>query len=419
MLNGALTGAQGTLPENGVNYSTSFSIGNNSGAGTLVLGNASALGSSSQYFVVDGGGGAILANTDLSGGLPANVVLAAANGGTGVTIGGTNNLTFGGNLYVSIGTNGAATRYLIVTNTAATVFAGTNVYLSDGSSAGTLSVNVAATSGGVCITGSIADGNAGGGGSLILTNAGRLTLSGTNTYTGSTVVSNGTLVVNGSLTNGAVNVYGGTLAGTGTLNGPTAIFGGILSPAGNGVIGTLTISNSLSLQGTLAVDINKTAGTNDLITGLTAVTFGGTLAVNNLSGTLTTSDSFKLFSAGSYGGSFTNITPATPGSGLLWNTNTLTTDGTLRVATASAPLTSMAFTAGPVISGTSLMISATNTGAGTVYLLTSTNVAAPINTWTPIWTNVLSGSGSFATNLSNAVNPALNQQFYLFSNTNN
>ena len=79
----------------------------------------------------------------------------------------------------------------------------------------------------------------------------------------------------------------------------------------------------------------------------------------------------------------------------------------------------MAFTAGPVISGTSLTISATNTGAGTVYLLTSTNVAAPINTWTPIWTNVLSGSGSFTTNLSNAVNPVVNQQFYLLSNANN
>ena len=84
-----------------------------------------------------------------------------------------------------------------------------------------------------------------------------------------------------------------------------------------------------------------------------------------------------------------------------------------------AALSGLKFTASPVISGTSLTISATNTGAGTVYLLTSTNVAAPLNTWTPIWTNVLSGNGSFTTNLLNAVNPALNQQFYLLGNTNN
>jgi hypothetical protein len=32
---------------------------------------------------------------------------------------------------------------------------------------------------------------------------------------------------------------------------------------------------------------------------------------------------------------------------------------------------------------------------------------------------VLSDSSSFTTNLSNAVNPALNQQFYLLGDTNN
>jgi autotransporter-associated beta strand protein len=96
----------------------------------------------------------------------------------------------------------------------------------------------------------------------------------------------------------------------------------------------------------------------------------------------------------------------------------LTGSGSLLVL-AATPLTGLQFTASPVISGTSLMISATNTGAGTVYLLTSTNVAAAIKTWTPIWTNVLTGNGSFTTNLSNAVNPALKQQFYILSNTNN
>jgi hypothetical protein len=87
--------------------------------------------------------------------------------------------------------------------------------------------------------------------------------------------------------------------------------------------------------------------------------------------------------------------------------------------TVAAALTGLKFISNPVISGTSLTISATNTGAGTVYLLTSTNVANPLNTWTPVWTNVLSGNGSFTTNLTGVVNPALKQQFYILSNTHN
>ena len=37
----------------------------------------------------------------------------------------------------------------------------------------------------------------------------------------------------------------------------------------------------------------------------------------------------------------------------------------------------------------------------------------------PIWTNVLTGNGSFTTNILNAINPAQGHQFYLLGNTNN
>jgi hypothetical protein len=97
----------------------------------------------------------------------------------------------------------------------------------------------------------------------------------------------------------------------------------------------------------------------------------------------------------------------------------ITGPGSLLVGILVNPLTGLKFTAAPVISGTSLTISATNSGAGTVYLLTTTNIATPLSAWTPVWTNVVGGSGSFSTNLSNAVNPALKQQFYMLSNTNN
>jgi len=64
------------------------------------------------------------------------------------------------------------------------------------------------------------------------------------------------------------------------------------------------------------------------------LTYGGTLSLTNLSGTLAAGDSYKLFSAGTYGGTFARLSPATPATGLIWNTNTLATDGTLRIATA-------------------------------------------------------------------------------------
>ena len=88
--------------------------------------------------------------------------------------------------------------------------------------------------------------------------------------------------------------------------------------------------------------------------------------------------------------------------------------------TAGIPpvVTGLQFTAKPVISGTSLTISAMNTGAGSIYLLTSTNIALPLSSWTPIWTNSTSGSGSFTTNLLNTVNPALGRQFYILGSTN-
>jgi len=226
----------------------------------------------------------------------------------------------------------------------------------------------------------------------------------------------------GSLTLGAVNTYsgsttvsGGTLNGTGTIAGPVIVgAGGTFSPGAP--LGTLTINNSLSLAGNTFATVNKTLSTSGQVEGLTSVSYGGTLTITNVSGTLASGDSFPIFPATSFTGNFASISPVL-GGGLAWNFNP--TNGVLSVVSAAAPLSGLKFTASPVISGTSLTISATNTGAGTVYLLTSTNVAAPINTWTPVWTNVLGGNGSFTTNLPNAVNPALKQQFYILSNTNN
>jgi len=167
--------------------------------------------------------------------------------------------------------------------------------------------------------------------------AGKQVLTGTHTYTGVTTVSAGTLLVNGVIGTSAVTVTGGTLGGNGLIQGPVSIQpAGRLAPGTS--IGVLTISNSLTLSGVTVMELNPAAGTNDLVRGLTVVTFGGSLTLSNAAGAIATSNAFQLFSANSYRGAFAAITPTTPGPGLAWNTNTLATDGTLRVI-STAPVT--------------------------------------------------------------------------------
>jgi autotransporter-associated beta strand protein len=157
------------------------------------------------------------------------------------------------------------------------------------------------------------------------------TLSGANTYTGATTVSAGTLNITGSLANTAVTVNSGaTLAGTGSIAGATTI-NGIVSPGdvtATSSVGTLTVSNSVTLGSgsTTKIDINKTAGTKDVLTSTSVIKLGGTLALN-LTGTFAAKDSFKILSATTISGTFGTITPNNPGSGLSWDTTHLRKSG--------------------------------------------------------------------------------------------
>ena len=162
----------------------------------------------------------------------------------------------------------------------------------------------------------------------------------TNSYPGPTVVSNGVLVVSGRIEGGgAVTVYSGVLGGGGSLDGPVTVqAGGMLSP-GIG-IGTMTVNNTLALTAgsTTMMQVNKSAATNDQVRGITTLTYGGTLVVTNLAGTLAAGDSFKLFDAASYSGSFASISPATPGNGIVWDMSRLPVSGTLSIIFSSASL---------------------------------------------------------------------------------
>jgi hypothetical protein len=56
------------------------------------------------------------------------------------------------------------------------------------------------------------------------------------------------------------------------------------------------------------------------------------------------------------------------------------------------------------LSGTNLVVSATNgIAGGTYFVLTSTNLTSPASQWTPVATNVLAAGGNFASTVPNAV----------------
>jgi autotransporter-associated beta strand protein len=118
-----------------------------------------------------------------------------------------------------------------------------------------------------------------GGGSLIKTGSGTLTISATNTYTGTTTVSVGTLQVDGSTTSATTVNSGATLAGDGTVNAAVTVnSGGSIAPGA----GNLTVS-SLTFSGTATLHV----GTLSNFTSVAAIKVNNALAINGGTGSVT------------------------------------------------------------------------------------------------------------------------------------
>jgi autotransporter-associated beta strand protein len=279
----------------------------------------------------------------------------------------------------------------------------------------------------------ITDTNSGvisGTGNLAKRGAGRLALTKAHTYSGATTVEAGTLALTNSgaianssnivLSAGALLDVSGTTSGSMTLaNGKnisgygsvkgnfTIGSGATLAPGGS--IGTLIFSNALTLAAgcTNYFEISKSPLTNDVAKVFGTLTNGGTLIVTNIGATaLAAGDSFKLFNAASYSGTFANIVLPSLPAGLGWNTNGINTNGSLAVVVASKPVI------GPVaFSGNSLVMSGSGGVANaSYYLLASTNIAKPLSNWARLLTNQFDNNGNF--NFTNATGTNA-QNYYL------
>lgn len=240
--------------------------------------------------------------------------------------------------------------------------------------------------------------------SVLKANAGTTTLAGANGYLGGTLITGGTLLVNntnGSGTGaGSVTAAGGILGGTGTIAGPVYVNAGGGFAPGN-PLGTLTISNNLTLAmgATAWFQIQRSPHTNNCARISGSLTAGGTLNVTNLGGApFAKGDSFTLFNAGSYAGSFASLVLPPLPSGLGWSVSTLNTAGVLTVVTAPPVINSVAaFPGALVFHGSS------GTPGANFYLLGATNLATPMTNWTRLLTNSFDNNGNF--DFTNLLNP--------------
>jgi hypothetical protein len=153
--------------------------------------------------------------------------------------------------------------------------------------------------------------------------------------------------------------------------------------------------------------VNAATLAHDQVRGLSSVTYGGTLVVSNVAGTVALGQSYPLFSAAGGSGNFSSLTPQLTG-GLRWRFDP--PSGVLAVVSTNLQPKFVS----QVLSGGNLILTAGNGVPGaTNYLLASTNLTLPTANWVRLGTNVFDVSGNFS--FTNAVNPGMPQRFFLLS----
>lgn len=369
--------------------------------GSLHVGHTSTIGATRGIYVTSAGG----------------TIEDVTSSGTATVAG---PITGPGSMSFPLGKSGSTTAVTLTANNSytgtTTVGASCTLNVGSGGSTGTLGTGNTSDSGTLIFnrTGSYSYGGViSGSGVVTKTGSGTVTLTGASTYSGATTDSAGVLLINntsGSGTGtGTVTVQNtATLGGTGSIGGAVTVnAGGTLSPGTPTTpLGKLTVSNSLTLAGNVAVSVNRTLPTNSLVAVTGTLSNTGTtnkITVANLGPTLVAGDKFFVFNQAVSGGGTLQITGA---SGVTWSNN-LAVDGSIVVA---APPPTPVFN-GFSLSGTNLVLSGTNGySGGGYYLLSTTNVALPVSTWTRVLTNTFDGSGNFSITNHQTTN---SQRYYL------
>lgn len=238
--------------------------------------------------------------------------------------------------------------------------------------------------------GTISDGGAAAT-ALVFNGPGSLMLTGNNTFSGGVTVNSGAIFVNsssGSGTGSGVVIVnnGGTLGGTGVIGGTVSVAGGGTLEPGSGAPGTLTISNDLSLSdASVSQFVLGTNSDHVIVSG--DLTLGGTL---------------NFVCAGGFGpGAYTLFTYAGAlsvgalalegvpiGYGYKIDTSV---NGQVNLIVSQPQFGSIHLAA------TGLVMSGSNGPAnGNYCLLSATNLAELLTSWTRVLTNQFDSNGDFS-----------------------
>jgi hypothetical protein len=159
----------------------------------------------------------------------------------------------------------------------------------------------------------------------------------------------------------------------------------------------------------MVMRVDKTSGlTNDVVNGVTALNYGGTLQLNVSGGTLVAGDTLNLFRANSYNGSFVKII-AVPAlmSNLTLDATGLLTNGSLRVVANSVPPPGLKCTA----DSSALTLSWDTTPLYQYQLITTTDLTRKLTNWDNYGPCILANGGGLS-QIITMTNPA--KQFFSF-----